>query len=93
MLNRELSGGTARLWYNEDMTRRTGEMQLRLSEEYQAQETFEASLQAGWEPVRADDIGVMRDFGRWLESRHRKDVPDRDQLRREWFDYIKQEKR
>lgn len=89
MLNRELSGDTARLWYNEDMTRRTGKLELRLSEEYQAQETFEASLQAGWEPVRADEIGVMRDFGKWLEVRH-KDVPDRDQLRREWFDFLKE---
>ena len=92
MLNRELSGYTARLWYNEEMTRRTGKMQLRLSDEYQAQETFEASLQAGWEPVRADELGVISAFGRWLELRH-KDVPDRDQLRREWFEYIKTRER
>ncbi len=89
MLDRALSGDTARLWYNEAMTRRTGEMQLRLSEEYQAQETFEASVRDGWEPVRADNIGVIRDFGKWLRQCHSHDIPDRDTLRREWFDFIK----
>jgi len=82
-------GDTARLWYNEDMSRRTGKLELRLSEEYQAQETFEASLRDGWNPVRADEISVISDFGRWLEAKHKSDTPDRNELRREWFDFIK----
>lgn len=81
---------TARLWYNEDATKREGKMMLRLTEEYLAQDTFQALLDDGWEPVRADSVKVMQDFQFWIEARHN-DVPDRDQLRREWFDFLKQQ--
>lgn len=80
---------TARLWYNEDETRREGKFMLKLTEEYLAQDTFQALLDAGWEPVRADRIRTMEDFWCWIEDHHN-DVPTRDQLRRDWFDFIKQ---
>lgn len=88
MLNRELSGDTARLWYNEDETRSEGKLMLKLTAEYLAQDTFQALLNDGWEPVRADVISVLEAFWCWIEEHH-DDIPTRDELRRDWFEFIK----
>lgn len=88
LLNRPHEEDTARLWYNEDETRSEGKFMLKLTAEYLAQDTFQALLNDGWEPVRADAISTMEDFWCWIEEHHN-DVPTRDDLRRDWFDFIK----
>ena len=89
--NRKDDEDTARLWYHEDETRKSGNFTTRLTGEYLHQDTFSILLQEGWEPVRADSISTMKAFGEWLKERHKNETPDRDQLRREWFDFIKQQ--
>lgn len=88
LLNRPHEEDTARLWYNEDETRSEGKLMLKLTEEYLAQDTFQALLNDGWEPVRADAISVMEAFWCWIEEHH-DDIPTRDDLRRDWFEFIK----
>lgn len=88
LLNKAYADDTARLWYNENASRKEGKPILHLTEEYLAQNTFQSLLDAGWEPVRAGKISVMESFWRWIENNHN-DIPTRDELRRNWFDFIK----
>lgn len=90
-MKREENYDTARLWYNEDETRKSGNFTTKLTGEYLHQDTFQILLNEGWEPVRADELNTIKRFGEWLGLLHKSDVPDRDQLRREWFDFIKQQ--
>lgn len=90
LLQRREKEETARLWYHEEETRKNGKITTILTGEYLHQDTFNILLQEGREPVRADEISKMKAFGEWLAKKHQHDVPDRDQLRREWFDFIKE---
>ncbi len=90
LLQKPETEDTARLWYHEEKTRKSGNFTTRLTGEYLHQDTFNILLQEGWEPVRADTLTTIKHFGEWLAQRHKHDTPDRDQLRREWHDYIKE---
>lgn len=90
IFKKKMHDDSARLWYSVFESSEKGKLKFRLTDEYISQDTYMALLNDGWEPVRADSIGTIKKFEKWLIEHHKTDVPDRDQLRREWFDFCEE---
>jgi hypothetical protein len=78
-----------KLWYNEDETRKNGELSFKDTEQYPDEAKYNMLLTSGWEPVRTDTRQTISAFRQWLSDRHYPQTPSRDQLRRDWFLFIK----